>query len=371
MKILQSSNIYLGRSFLGTAFPGEKLRALIKTAFSKIIDTALQQSVDMVIFAGDTFANPEISQNLLDFFVSEIKRLEATPVVIMPGNSDGYEKESFWAQWRVIPPAKNLHILSDADDNVVKIEEKSVVVFGFPPSRINNIDDWAKYAKTEDDSSYHIAVIYGDFSSSAAAGRSKSPVSYELLKTAPFNYIAFGGRNGYAALNETGVKAAYSGSPVALGPGWNDAGNILVIELIDDSISINKIPISDIVWKEVQIPVETVANLDDLKGKIQELAGDNVLLKVTLSGLALLDTALNTHHLQKELEERFLDILVVDNTSVLPDNVSAIKVQEKTMLGQFLKVMIDKLKNSSGEDKRNYEEALKMGYTLLSGKEIR
>jgi hypothetical protein len=38
-------------------------------------------------------------------------------------------------------------------------------------------------------------------------------------------------------------------------------------------------------------------------------------------------------------------------------------------MGQYLKVMVEKLNNSSGQDKEDLEESLKVGYSLLSGRE--
>jgi hypothetical protein len=93
-------------------------------------------------------------------------------------------------------------------------------------------------------------------------------------------------------------------------------------------------------------------------------------LKIVLSGLALLEAGLNLDHLRDELEDQFLHLEFVDRTRVLPDTISEVKVQEKTILGQYLKVMVDKLNTSSAPQKGDLEESLKIGYTLLSGREI-
>lgn len=366
MKIVQSSNIYLGKSFSGTSFHGEKLRSIIKSAFTGIIDIARERSADLVILAGDTFDNLDVSQNLLDFFLEEIRRLEQTPVVIIPGSSDPFSKESFWEQWRISPPAANLHILADDESGMVKIPEISCMINGYPSTRVGILKSWPEGLDRDKKYDYHIAVIYGDVS---AADDVEFPVSYERLSSSPFEYIALGGRTGCARMIEGGMKAAYSGAPVTLSPDWNDSGFVLLTELEGESVKVEQVPLEGVKWNEVKISMDTIANIDDLKSLINKYVGETSILKVTLSGLALLDAGVNVDHLREELEAEFLHLEFIDQTRVLPDNISEVKVREKTILGQYLKVMVDRLNNSSGPEKKELEESLKVGYSLLSGRE--
>ncbi len=101
-----------------------------------------------------------------------------------------------------------------------------------------------------------------------------------------------------------------------------------------------------------------------------EQAGPDVVLQVTLEGLALLEAGFNRDQLYKDLQGNFMHLEIIDRTQVLPDNISAVKVQEKTILGQYLKVMVDKMNNSDGSNRTDLEESLKVGYTLLTGKEL-
>ena len=119
MKIIQISNLYLGRYFENNWSAGNKLRAGIKTILTSAMDLVKEENADLVIFAGDIFDNLDLSQNLLDFFASEVTRLENIPVILAPGNRDSYDQGSFWDFWKVAPPAKNLHILAGKDPNVV------------------------------------------------------------------------------------------------------------------------------------------------------------------------------------------------------------------------------------------------------------
>lgn len=368
MKILQTSNIHLGKAFSGTGFPGDRLRAGIKAAFAKIIDAALERKVDLVILAGDTFANNDISQNLIDFIVSELRRLEDIPAIIIPGASDPYEKESFWAGWRVSPPAENIHILAERKSSVVEFPDKSIKIYGYLLSRDG--DDLPKEVQDNSEFKYHVAVVYDDLEAGGNPGEKELSAAREHLFKAGFNYIALGGRNEVLSFAEMGLKAAYSGSPVTFAPEIEDSGNVLIVTIESKAVAVDKIPVSDIIWRQIEIPMDTIVNIEDLKARILESTGENVLLRVTLTGLALLEAGLNISQLRETLEDYSMNIIIEDKTSVLPDNISGIKVQEKTVMGQYLKLMVEKLNNADGAERKELEESLKTGYSLLSGREM-
>lgn len=341
------------------------MRAAIKESFTKFVDKALEQRADLAVLAGDTFANVDISQHLIDFAIAEFKRLEQIPTVIMPGQSDNYEKESFWTRWQVSPPAENIIVLNE-NRPTANIENLDTRVYGYLLSRDGG--NLPKNIKSDGDFKYRIAVVYDDSDSSAQSGVISS--YREKLLTAGFDYIALGGKNECADFVELGMKAAYSGSPLAFSPDLKESGYVLAVNLEKNSVKIEKIRVSEIAWKEIELPMETVVNMNDLKGKLLEHAGAQVILNVSLSGLALLETGISTIQIRDELESSFLHIRVSDNSSVLPDNVSGIKVQEKTIMGQYLKLMIEKLNAAGESEKRALEESLKVGYALLSGREI-
>jgi DNA repair exonuclease SbcCD nuclease subunit len=370
MKLVHSSAIHFGRSFTDPGLPGDKLRAGIKSIFSGIIDTANQESADLLILAGDTFDNLRVSQNLLDFFVSEVKRLDKTRVIVIPGSRDQYEKGSFWEQWKIFRPAENLHVLADPDKPHVEIPEISTVVYACSPGMTDKPGDRLERLKIIEGSDFHIAVLYGRLISDPDQGQDKYSLSYDKLAAIPFDYAALGGQPGFRNFVDLGLRAAYAGSPAALSATWKDAGNILLVDLQKGSLNVEPRKLDGFEWKEIDISMDTIANMEDLKSRIIEMAGPNTSLKVNLSGLALLEAGLNLDHLRNEIEDQFLHLEFVDRTQVLPDNISEVKVQEKTILGQYLKLMVDKLNSASGAQKRDLEESLKIGYTLLSGREI-
>jgi DNA repair exonuclease SbcCD nuclease subunit len=377
MKVIHTSNIQLGRSFanlvgstmvgstVGTA--GDRLRAAIKTAFVRIIDLALEEKADLVIFAGDTFDTVDVSQNLLDYFVSQVERLGETPAVIMPGARDAYQKGSFWDEWRITRPAANLHLLADNERSVVTLERLSVNVYGYPVRADSDIHRRAPKLSRSGRTKHHVAVVYG----TVVCGKKAAnyPIYPDDLAEGSFDYVALGGSSEFYDLESLGFSGAYSGSPETLSIDVNAAGQVAVVE-IDHGTSIRPAKVGSLVWEEMSISMDSVGDMDDLKLRIAEKSGPDTVMKVTLHGLALLEAELNCRRLHEELSGGFLHLEIIDRTRVLPENVSAVKVQEKTILGQYLRVMVDKINAADGAKKSDLGESLKLGYTLLTGKEI-
>ncbi len=365
MKILQISNIYLGRSFEEYYVAGNKLRTGIKSTFSKIIEVAGQESVDLAVLAGDIFDNHDLSQNVLGFFISEIEKLGDIPVVLLPGMRDSYLPGSFWDLWKITPPSKNLYLLADNKAVTIELPAISTAIYGFPVNSECSLEEQLKSLQKSDSAKNHIAVMFGN-----SEIDKEFPAKLDLLKPLGFDYIAVGGPGELTEFQVGSIKAAASGSPLVFTPNAKKSGGLLLADISEESVSITSKELKGFEWRETEISMESFLNLEDLKKYILDYAGQNTILRAKLTGLTLLDVGLNIEQLKSELEEHFLALDFDDQTRVLPENISEVKVQEKTILGQYLKVMVEKL-NSADEDKREkIEKSLKVGYSLLSGREI-
>jgi DNA repair protein SbcD/Mre11 len=370
MKILHASNIHLGRSFANQGNLGDRLRAAIKASFSRLIEVALFENVDLVILAGDTFDNIEISQNLLNFFLSEVKRLDKIPLVLLPGARDYFQKESFWEEWEIIPPANNLYLLINQDKPYIEIPRLKATIYGFPTMEESSLNNPALKIKKIGQADYHIAVIYGNLIHDNSSAGHDFPFHIDDLLSGSFDYAALGGKKEFQDFTTINLKAAYPGSLETLSTGQDNSGNVIIVTLTPGECSIEPRRVGSLIWKEAEISMDSVIDSEDLKKTLKGMAGPEVILKVNLKGLALLEAGFNIRQLHNELEKDFLSLEFFDHTRVLPDNISEVKVQEKTILGQYLKVMVEKLNNAEGPLRDDLEESLKMGYTLLTGKEI-
>ncbi len=93
MKLLHFADLHLGIDNYGTLNPRTGLSTRIDDflrSFDAIIDAAIGQDVDAVLFAGDAFKNRDPSPTLQRMFAERIRRLAEAeiPTVLLSGNHD-------------------------------------------------------------------------------------------------------------------------------------------------------------------------------------------------------------------------------------------------------------------------------------------
>jgi exonuclease SbcD len=364
MKIVHTSDIRLGATFTGLKLAGDKLRAGLKASLSRIVDFTLNEKADMLIISGNLFESHEVSKNLQDFAASHLRRLGSIPVVILPGKKDTYSDTAFWRTWEGIRPPTNIHVILDKKKAYLKFKDLDCSVCGLFSSGDGNLNLPTGLANLMQETKYNIAIASEPLSGmNAASGPSN------LLSN--FNYIALGGQQAFLDLSCPGFRAAFSGAPEQLGYNENQAGNLVKVEIGDSkSLSISKSPFGHFIWRELELQAKEIANNDDLIRRIKEQAGEDVILRVKLSGLALFEAGLEPEFVFKQLSSEFLHLDIIDEMIVFPENVSEVKVSEKTILGQYLRLMAHKLNTADESQKSHLEKSIKIGYSLLAGREL-
>jgi exonuclease SbcD len=93
MKLLHFADLHLGVENYGSLNPSTGLSTRVDDflhAFDTIIDVAIAEKVDTVLFAGDAFKNRDPSPTLQRMFARRIRRLAEAqiPTVLLTGNHD-------------------------------------------------------------------------------------------------------------------------------------------------------------------------------------------------------------------------------------------------------------------------------------------
>ena len=107
----------------------ERLKESTFTALSKLIDAAIQHSVDFVILAGDLFDEQDRSVRAQTRLRKEMERLKAhkISVYIIHGNHDHLNGE-----WIHLNMPENVHIFSDKVEMKTFVKSNTVVhLYGF------------------------------------------------------------------------------------------------------------------------------------------------------------------------------------------------------------------------------------------------
>ena len=97
IKIVHASDLHFDTPFKDV---GEKQREInkeeLKEVFVNIIHFCKDNSVDILLLAGDIFDNFSVNKNTIYFLENAFDKLDNTKVFISPGNHDPYGNNSFY-----------------------------------------------------------------------------------------------------------------------------------------------------------------------------------------------------------------------------------------------------------------------------------
>ena len=127
VKILHTADLHLDspNSGLGLA-AAESVRNEQRRVFSKMMDYAAENAVDIVLISGDLFDGKYISNETKNLVRKKFAELPC-PVVIAPGNHDFYSAKSPYATLRW---PENVHIFRTDLIERVEIPELGCTVYG-------------------------------------------------------------------------------------------------------------------------------------------------------------------------------------------------------------------------------------------------
>ncbi|MCE9526370.1 MAG: DNA repair exonuclease [Planctomycetales bacterium] len=131
MKFLHAADIHLDSPLRGLeryeGAPVEKIRLASRLALENLVALAIEQKVDLVLLAGDTFDGDGKDWNTALFFTKQMGRLvEAQiPVLMISGNHDALSKMT-----RSVQLPRNVTLLGTKKSDTHRLEEHQVAIHG-------------------------------------------------------------------------------------------------------------------------------------------------------------------------------------------------------------------------------------------------
>jgi len=131
MKFIHTADIHLDSPLVGLAAykdaPVDLLRTVTRDAFSRLVDAAIEESVDFMVIAGDLYDGTWKDYNTAHFFCREMGRLNKVgiPVYLLFGNHDA---ESEMTKKLTLPT--NVHTFEARKANTFTIDALKVALHG-------------------------------------------------------------------------------------------------------------------------------------------------------------------------------------------------------------------------------------------------
>ena len=131
MKFIHTADIHLDSPLVGLAAykdaPVDLLRTVTRDAFSRLVDAAIEESVDFMVIAGDLYDGTWKDYNTGHFFCREMGRLNKVgiPVYLLFGNHDA---ESEMTKKLTLPA--NVHTFDARKANTFRIDALKLALHG-------------------------------------------------------------------------------------------------------------------------------------------------------------------------------------------------------------------------------------------------
>jgi len=131
MKFIHTADIHLDSPLSGLAAykdaPADLLRTATRDAFTRLVDSAIEEAVDFMIIAGDLYDGSWKDFNTGHFFCREMGRLNRAdiPVYLLYGNHDA---DSEMTKKLVLP--ENVHVFETRKPNTYRIDKLKVALHG-------------------------------------------------------------------------------------------------------------------------------------------------------------------------------------------------------------------------------------------------
>lgn len=374
MKFIHTADVHLGAKLNIFGEKGKTARNAMEKTFSKIVDLAVKEKSDFLFIAGDLFESNNPGKRLLDFVRLEFGRLNEAGIkaVVTPGNHDAASSDSVYFKKEFPNDLPNVFVFLDAKNPKKEYPEFNLAVQSFVCSALESGENPFAGVSAES-GKINVALIHGSSSKTPGEDYKKYyPFEPKDVAKSKMNYVALGHYHSFRDETSGSVPAFYCGSPEPMDVSQKGAGSVVLGEISEKGeIKISRIRVSETEFDEVNVILDDIADIAELKRKIAEGASENLIRTAVLSGFVSPRIFIDARAIEEELGERFFRLSVKEKfrLAVSPEDLAAFPPE--TILGKFVFLMNEKIKNATDEETvKLREESLQIGVAELRGENI-
>lgn len=347
LRFIHAADTHLGAPFRGlrelSPAWADRLTEAMPEAFDRIIDTAVREQVDFVVFAGDIFDQNQPSySDYLRFFQGMQKLSDAgIPVYLITGNHDPYAS---WQQDFFAFPDQVYMLSADKPDfRLFERDGQPLAIVagrGYPNkvwSPDKDIAEGITRAAAEEalgeralSAPFGVGILHTGLDQDLL----KAPTDPKALRRAGFDYWALGHVHKRFVDYEDNPHIAFSGC--IQGRDIKEVGSrgVYLVTLIEDAPNqVEFVPTASVVWQRMSIDVSECATLSDMiQHAMRELFRVNgnaqceeMICRITLVGATSLHESLARPDVIEGMREAlnnsypgfFVDALIDGTTSPL------------------------------------------------------
>lgn len=335
---------------------------------STIINICKNNSVDILLMAGDIFDNLTVNKKTLVFIRESLESIENVKVFISPGNHDPYNTNSFY---KMIDWPKNVHVFKDIMEKVY-IEELDTIVWGAAFNKPHITKSLLKEVKGEGNS-INLMVLHGEISQSEG-GNVYNPITLSDIGECGVDYLALGHRHSYTGiLRERNTCYAYCGCPQ--GRGFDELGDkgVIIGDVYKGAVNLEFKRTSKRNYYTIEVDISTACSNEEIKSMILSniIEEDRLrnFYKIVLVGRVEPNLNLKEEIIFEKLKDEFYFIKIIDKTEIKIDFDEMSK--DYSLKGIFAAKLLEQLEQNEEEDDIEViKMALKLGVQCLSEEEV-
>jgi len=366
--ILHCADLHLETSFASDGVPpavGNRRRADLQAALSRILALAREHHADAVTVAGDLYEHECALPDTVELLREQLGGLAPMQVFIAPGEHDPYSEDSLYAlsAWPAnvtVMPAGRLDCYELAP---------GLYLWGAGYAPGANPDILAGFEV--DRKGTHLLLLHASLDSPPAE---EGPYHIDVpgLRAAGID-LALLGHLHRGEADRSGARYVYPGSPEPLCEEEADGEHLVVlVQVDDDGCTTRALPISQWRYRAVQIDLSGSSSLEEAAALVRVAlreAGaidERALCRVSLVGTRRFDLDLEALATLVE-SPAYLRFDARQSISFSVEQLA----YEATLRGQFVRRFRERLASTPSNEHARLLSALSLGLRALEGKQVR
>jgi exonuclease SbcD len=360
MKLLHTADIHLGMENFGRLDPETGLHSRLLDflrALDVVINKAIQEKVDIFLFAGDAFKTREPTQTQQREFARRIKKItdSGISVVMLVGNHDtpnAHGKANALDIYSMLN-LTGVHVMRDLE----KIEVRGLQIVGLPWLSRQDFEGCEKKLNelliSLDQSKPAIAMVHGSMEGAMFGGWSEVTLGHDMavpkvwFDNSKLSYVALGHIHKMQRISGTKIPMVYSGSieRIDFGEAGEDKGFQLVeIEKTDgrwkashEHISTNPRPLLTV---KAKITESSKDPTEEVLEEIRQVSIEGSVVKVLIDIEPNADSAIDIAKIKQALSKAWHVVSISKNvarivrdSSIIGDGVTELKPMQA--LGKY------------------------------------
>ncbi len=353
-KIIHTGDLHLDSPFAGYSNEAAKARrASLREVFSRIVDIANREAVDVLILAGDIFDGYPIRPETESAFLRDLKRAKCR-VFITPGNHDPLTSTS---PYETLTFPENVHVFKSSELTAVELPELNLRIFGAAYTSEAYDEHILEGFETPEDELSNIVILHSNLNADGY-----SPVTSAEIAECGADYVALAHVHKPTEIEKAGnTHYAYCGCPESRDFGESYDTAIYIGEVEKGRVNLTRRKVSDISHKWISLDVNEIGTLLSSPASSKQ-----EFLRLTVTGEC---EKLDTDTLIAKLSARYKEVEIIDHTEE-PRNIWE-GIEDEGLRGLFLrkmKALLDEAETE--EERRKINLAARFGIDAIENREM-